>query len=110
MSANPVARWVLLALLASPLLAFGEGANKSAAQCIDAAQAALRAAHHQLGSPPATDSKALEKIVEAAKGDLRKLVWGDPDIRVTTSVAQDRIRIWASCGGAELWGEWAPEG
>lgn len=101
-------RWILLALLATPLLVQGEGADKSAAQCVDAVQVSLRTAYHALGSPTGIDRKALEAIVEAAKGDLRKLVWGDPDVRVTTNVASDRIRIWVSCGGEELWGDWAP--
>lgn len=109
MSGKYIARPMFLILLACPLLAAGETGGKSAAQCVEAAQEALRNAHQALGAPIGNDDPTLERIVETAKGDLRKLVWGDPQVRVTTSVASGRIRIWASCAGEELRSEWTPQ-
>ena len=109
MSGKCIARPMFLILLACPLFASGEAGGKSAAQCIEAAQQALRNAHQTLGSPTGSDNPTLERIVEAAKGDLRKLVWGDPQVRVTTSVTAGRIKIWASCGDEELRSEWTPQ-
>ena len=107
-------RWHPILLMTALLLgmcgnaSLAQAAEKSATECISAAEAALQRSYKQLGSPVTADSAALEKIVEGAKDDLRKLVWGDPAARVTTSVLSGKIKIWANCSGEELSHDWLP--
>ncbi len=98
-------------LLAMPGAVSVAGAGaKTASDCIAAAETALQNAYVGLQSPVAPGRATLEKVVDSAKPDLRKLVWGDPDVRLTTSVLEGKIRIWVNCGGKERSKDWAPPG
>lgn len=86
----------------------GQATDALANPCIKTAVAALDQAHQSLGSPAASDFDSLDKIAKAARSDIGKATWGDPDARLSTSILDGKIRVWASCGGAESTYDWAP--
>ena len=77
-------------------------------RCLNSAKAALDQSHATLGSPAATDWDSLEKVARGARAHLLDAVTGDPDARISTSVLDGKIRIWAHCGGKEGTLDWTP--